>query len=133
MTLLQDISEKFVKKSSADISRTQSGKHLPQDGTQSGKDQALMLPEAGAFSESLMWDLAGNGMSLPVLMAVVQSAFCCLAWRTGETEIPLADQDAVRAACEAVDLLDQDAPVVTGMGQGVAEGPSGLMKRRRAR
>ena len=45
----------------------------------------------------------------------------------------MADQDAVRAACEAVDLLDQDAPVVTGMGQGVAEGPSGLMKRRRAR
>lgn len=92
--------------------------------TRSGSQEAL---PAGFPSESLMWDLAGNGMSLPVLMGVVQSAMSCLPWRTSEAQARLAQQDDVRVACEAVALLDSDVQVAAK----TAEAPSGLLKKRR--
>lgn len=92
--------------------------------TRSGSQETL---PAGFPSENLMWDLAGNGMSLPVLMGVVQSAISCLPWRTSEAQMRLAQQDDVRVACEAVALLDSDVQVAAK----TAEAPSGLLKRRR--
>ena len=33
------------------------------------------------ISESLMQDLAGNAMALPVVLGIVQSALCCFKWK----------------------------------------------------
>ena len=111
-------------------SGTQSGKkYVVASRTWSGFEQPLPL---GFPSEALMWDLAGNGMALPVLMAIVQSALSCLPWRAGETAAPLAEQDDVRVACEAVGMLDTETAVVVPASSAAAA-PVGLFKKRRLR
>ena len=71
-------------------------------------------------------------MALPVLMAIVQSALSCLPWRAGETAAPLAEQDDVRVACEAVGMLDTETAVVVPASSAAAA-PVGLFKKRRLR
>ena len=116
-------------KCATDTDGTQSGSSKKtRAGTLSGEEEAQLHLGPGFPSEALMWDLAGNGMSLPVLMAVIQSGLSCLAWRSGDVAAPLADQDAVRVACQAVDLLSHHVEVEPL----VPPAPSALLKKRRA-
>ena len=62
-------------------------------------------PPAGFPSEGLMADLAGNMMSLPVLMAVAQSALACIQWKDIEVSTPVPLDDDIASACAAVELL----------------------------
>ena len=51
-----------------------------------------------AVSEHLMHDLAGNAMTLHVLLAVTQSAVAALTWRAATTENPTSAHDELDAA-----------------------------------
>ena len=47
-------------------------------------------------SESLMQDLAGNAMALPVVLAIMQCAFIALSWRDAGTEVSTAEVSRIR-------------------------------------
>ena len=125
MSFLEELAKWKEQQESERSKGTLSGNNAA-NRTRSGSREALAM---GFPSENLMWDLAGNGMALPVLMGVLQSAICCLPWRPGEAQALLARQDDVRVACEAVALLDSEVQVAAT----TAEAPSGLLKRRRQR
>ena len=55
-------------------------------------------------SEALMQDLAGNAMSLPVVMTVLQAAFTAVTWASGA---------AVGTAADAPISSQQDLAVCT--------------------
>ena len=106
------------------------------DRTQSGSGEKVrtlsgkqFLPPQGFPSEALLMDLAGNGMSLPVLLAVLQSALSSIVWDQAEVEAPLAQVDEVRVACEALDLLQTGATPEASSSQ--TGQPKGLLKKRR--
>ena len=55
-----------------------------------------------AFPESLMQDLAGNAMAVPVALAVLMASFCAVNWREAAAEdAPAAAQADVDAALAA--------------------------------
>ncbi|CAE6953498.1 SSRP1 [Symbiodinium sp. CCMP2592] len=59
-------------------------------------------------SESLMQDLAGNAMALPVVLALMQCAFLALSWRDAGTEVSTAED--LQAAFGAIEALSEQKP-----------------------
>ena len=67
--------------------------------------EALMLQgfpvcraDTDQVSERFLQDLAGNAMTLHVLLAVVQSAMAALTWKAGEATHPIAAKDELHSA-----------------------------------
>jgi site-specific DNA-cytosine methylase len=88
----------------------------------------------GFPTETLMADLAGNGMALPVLLAVTQSALACLCWRSTEMVPPIAEQSDVQHACAAVDIMSSEPASDAAQAAAAPQGQTaleGCLKRRR--
>ena len=58
-----------------------------------------------AFPESLLQDLAGNAMAVPVVLAVLMASFCAIHWRDATAEdAPAATQADVDVSLAAYEL-----------------------------
>ncbi|OLP76607.1 hypothetical protein AK812_SmicGene43434 [Symbiodinium microadriaticum] len=81
-----------------------------------------VLPQMAWFpSEALMFDLAGNAMSLPVILAVLQAGFASLTWKASvmmadETPVALDEEvdSAVALATAAAELTGAAGQVAPG-------------------
>ena len=69
--------------------------------------EAAKRPQAWTPSEALMGDWAGNAMSLPVVLAILQSLFTALSWQE-EEKSPEASMDAGRLRSRRRAINDKD-------------------------
>ena len=69
--------------------------------------EAAKRPQAWTPSEALMGDLAGNAMSFPVVLAILQSLFTALSWQE-EEKSPEASMDAGRLRSRRRAINDKD-------------------------
>jgi site-specific DNA-cytosine methylase len=144
--LLSEMARLGDRPQAGSLERPQAGtQQRPQAGTQQ-RPQAgsLQRPQAGRMAhevkpretfpeEDLMADLAGNGMSLAVLLAVLQSGLSCLRWKKTEWSAPVSAESDIEKACAAVETLRSasDASNAGTAGPAVETSEGFLKKRRR--
>lgn len=61
--------------------------------------------QADAMPERFLQDLAGNAMTLHVLLAVVQTAMAVLTWKTGKSKDEISEKGEIDAAYALFDKL----------------------------